>query len=213
MSDENVNGVPSGGALKRVADLLLCLAGTPIILPVGVLLTLLILLDSRGSALYSQERLGFGGKKFKLYKFRTMVANAEAVLPEYLRDNPERASEWSGNRKLKQDPRLTRIGAFLRKTSLDELPQILNVLKGDMSLIGPRPIVEEEKAKYGRSFRSYCRARPGISGLWQVSGRNNTTYHRRVACDRLYVSGWSPALDTWIFLKTIPVAVGGNGAY
>lgn len=202
-----------GRKSKRFADILVCLAGAPFILPLCLLLALLICLDGGGSPFYAQERLGLGGRKFRLFKFRTMVVDADAALRDYLRENPDLAREWRRDWKLKKDPRVTRLGNWLRKSGLDELPQIFNVLKGEMSLVGPRPIVAAEKEKYGRSFSLYCQARPGISGLWQVSGRNDTTYARRVACDRYYVKNWRPSLDLWILLKTFPAALSGRGAY
>lgn len=199
--------------LKRVLDIIICGAAMPLILPLCFLLALLIRLDSNGPAIYRHERIGRNGKPFAIYKFRTMVKNADAALAECLARDPELAREWAENHKLKIDPRLTRTGHFLRKTSLDELPQILNILKGEMTLVGPRPIVSAEKAKYGRYFDEYCESRPGLTGLWQTSGRNNTTYSQRVAFDHYYLNHWSIWLDFWILAKTIPVALSGRGAY
>lgn len=199
--------------LKRVLDILICGTAMPLILPLCFLLALLIRLDSKGPAIYRHERIGRNGKPFAIYKFRTMVKNADAALAECLARDPELAREWAENHKLKNDPRLTRTGHFLRKTSLDELPQILNILKGEMTLVGPRPIVSAEKAKYGRYFDEYCESRPGLTGLWQTSGRNNTTYSQRVAFDHYYLNHWSIWLDFWILAKTIPVALSGRGAY
>lgn len=200
-------------ALKRVFDILICGAALPFIMPLGLLLALLIMVDSKGAAIYRHERIGKNGKPFALYKFRTMVEDADKLLDACLESDPELAAEWQENHKLKNDPRLTRIGDFLRKTSLDELPQIINILKGEMTLVGPRPIVSAETPKYGRHFSEYCESHPGLTGLWQTSGRNNTTYSQRVALDHYYLTHWSIWLDLWILVRTIPVALGGRGAY
>lgn len=199
--------------MKRVLDILICAAAMPVALPLSALLAILIRLGSDGNVIYSQERIGRNGKPFLLYKFRTMTADADVRLERYLAANPELAAEWAASQKLKNDPRLTRIGFFLRKYSLDELPQILNILRGDMTLVGPRPIVANETVKYGRYFEEYCEVRPGLTGLWQTSGRNDTTYSQRVAYDHYYITHWSLGLDLWIMAKTIPVALGGRGAY
>lgn len=198
---------------KRMMDIFICSLSLPVVLPVSMLLAGLIRLDSKGAPLYRQERVGKDGKPFQIYKFRSMYANADAILEEMLNNDAELASEWRQNRKLKNDPRLTRIGHFLRKTSLDELPQIWNILKGEMTLVGPRPIVEFEKEKYGKYYEEYCQVKPGLTGLWQTSGRNDTTYSQRVAHDHYYINNWSPQLDLWIMAKTIPVALSGRGAY
>lgn len=199
--------------LKRVLDVAICSLAMPAILPLGAILALFIRLDSSGKAIYKQERIGKDGKPFLIYKFRTMSADADAVLQKYLAQDPELAAEWAATQKLKNDPRLTRAGHFLRKWSLDELPQILNILKGEMTLVGPRPIVASEKTKYGRYFEEYCEVKPGLTGLWQTSGRNDTTYSQRVAYDHYYINHWSLGLDLWILAKTIPVALSGRGAY
>lgn len=199
--------------IKRFLDYFICLSAMPLILPLGLILAALVRMDSEGSPIYRQERIGKDGKPFMIYKFRTMVDNADALLAKYLRENPDLAEEWKKSQKLKKDPRLTRAGHFLRKTSLDELPQVLNILQGDMTLVGPRPIVENEKAKYGRFLEEYCEVRPGLTGLWQTSGRNNTTYSQRVAYDHYYINHWTIWLDLWILGKTVPVALSGRGAY
>jgi lipopolysaccharide/colanic/teichoic acid biosynthesis glycosyltransferase len=142
-----------------------------------------------------------------------MVTNADAVLQEYLRNNGEAAAEWQRDHKLKNDPRVIRIGKLLRRLSLDELPQLWNVLKGQMSLVGPRPIVESEIARYGRRYEFYARVRPGITGLWQVSGRNNTTYEERVSFDEYYVRNWSCWLDAYVLVCTIKAVLKADGAY
>lgn len=199
--------------LKRALDLSLCLPVVLLCALPGLLLALLIRLDSPGPVLYRQRRLGKGGKPFHVFKFRTMRQDADAVLARYLEANPELREEWEKDRKLRHDPRITRVGRFLRKSSLDELPQLLNVLRGEMSLVGPRPIVENEISKYGEVYADYCRVRPGITGLWQVSGRNNTTYEERVSLDRYYVTNWCIWMDLWILARTFPVVLTGYGAY
>ena len=199
--------------LKRALDLVLCLPVVLLCAVPGLLLGLLIRLDSRGPVLYRQRRLGKDGKAFDVFKFRTMRQDADEVLARYLEENPDLREEWEKDRKLKHDPRITRVGRFLRKSSLDELPQLLNVVRGEMSLVGPRPIVEDEIAKYGEVYADYCRVRPGITGLWQVSGRNNTTYEERVSLDRYYVTNWCIWMDLWILARTFPVVLTGYGAY
>ncbi|WP_297261415.1 undecaprenyl-phosphate galactose phosphotransferase WbaP [uncultured Desulfovibrio sp.] len=199
--------------LKRLLDLGICLPLAVLLLVPGLCIALAIRLDSRGPAIYRQRRLGQGGKEIRICKFRTMIVNADAALARYLDERPELRAEWERDHKLKHDPRVTRVGAFLRKTSLDELPQLINVLLGDMSLVGPRPIVEGERKKYGLVYENYCRVRPGVTGLWQVSGRNNTSYEERVALDNYYVTNWSVWMDLWILGKTPFVVVTGYGAY
>lgn len=200
-------------AIKRGIDLLFCLLLLPFLLPLGLVLALLIRLDSPGPALYRQKRIGRDGRPLNVCKFRTMVADADAKLKEWLAGDPALKEEWERDHKLRHDPRVTRMGRFLRKTSLDELPQLLNVVMGDMSLVGPRPIVAGEVKKYGAVFDEYCRVRPGITGLWQISGRNNTTYAERVSFDHYYINNWSVWMDIWILTRTIPVVLTGYGAY
>lgn len=199
--------------MKRVLDMIICSAALPVVLPLSCVLALLIRLGSPGNIIYSQERIGRNGKPFTLYKFRTMTADADERLRRYLAENPALEAEWRASQKLKNDPRLTGMGCFLRKYSLDELPQIINIFLGDMTLVGPRPIVASETVKYGRYFEEYCEVRPGLTGLWQTSGRNDTTYSQRVAYDHYYINHWSLGLDMWIMAKTIPVAISGRGAY
>ena len=199
--------------LKRMLDLSLVALSACLVLPLWIIIALAIMLDSPGAPVFFQERVGRNGTSFRICKFRTMVQNADALLHKALTENSTLRREWGHDHKLKQDPRITRIGAFLRKTSLDELPQLWNVLKGDMSLVGPRPIVSEEIAKYGQVFQDYLRVRPGLTGLWQVSGRNNLAYEERVRLDQYYVSNWSVWFDIWILAQTIPVVLCGRGAY
>lgn len=199
--------------LKRVLDLTLTLVGGLCALPLGLVITLAIKLDSRGPVLYTQERIGYGGHCFRVYKFRSMVRNADARLKECLDANPDLRREWDATQKLKDDPRSTHIGKLLRKTSLDELPQLLNVLRGQMSLVGPRPIVAAEIPRYGDVWDLYQRVRPGISGQWQVSGRSETSYAQRIAMDAYYIRNWSIWLDIYILARTFSVVFKRRGAY
>lgn len=200
-------------ALKRGMDFVLSLLGGIVILPFLVLIALAIKVESRGPVFFRQSRIGRDGQTIHILKFRTMVRNAEEVLQQYLETNPELREEWKADQKLRNDPRITRVGAWLRRTSLDELPQLWNVLKGEMSLVGPRPIVENEIIRYGSAFASYKRVRPGMTGLWQVSGRNDLSYKQRVHLDRFYICNWSTWLDLLILAKTLPVVLGRKGAY
>jgi Undecaprenyl-phosphate galactose phosphotransferase WbaP len=199
--------------IARVLDITLILLAAPYILLVSVILVLLIKLDSPGPVFFRQIRIGRCGRKFPVYKFRTMVQNADQVLQDYLDKSPELKLEWLTTHKLKQDPRVTRLGGLLRAWSLDELPQLWNIIIGDMSLVGPRPIVDAEVEKYGKCYELYIQVRPGLTGLWQVSGRNNTTYERRVELDEYYVRNRSLKLDLQILLKTVLVVLKKDGAY
>lgn len=199
--------------MKRFLDITVCLALSPLLAIALLVLGLLIKLDSKGPVFFSQKRLGKDGKLFDCLKFRTMINNADAVLEQYLADNPDQAREFDRFYKLKDDPRITRVGKWLRAWSLDELPQVINVLKGEMSLVGPRPIRTGEIHYYGDDYEEYCRVCPGISGLWQVSGRNDLNYPARVALDRYYVTNWSFWLDFYILYKTLPVVLLRSGAY
>jgi Undecaprenyl-phosphate galactose phosphotransferase WbaP len=199
--------------MARVLDISMILLAAPYILLAFLVIMILIKLDSKGPVFYRQSRIGRHGRKFHVYKFRTMVQNADQILQTYLDDSPELRAEWLATHKLKQDPRVTRVGAVLRKLSLDELPQLWNIWIGDMSVIGPRPIVDDEVEKYGNCFQLYIQVRPGLTGLWQVSGRNDTTYERRVELDEYYILNRSLSLDLQIIWKTIFVVVGRKGAY
>jgi Undecaprenyl-phosphate galactose phosphotransferase WbaP len=203
----------SAGLIKRSLDLILGFFALSLVAPLFLAIIAAIKLTSRGPVFYRQSRYGRKGQPFKALKFRTMVPNADSVLSDHLAAHPECLLEWQRNHKLKNDPRVTRVGRWLRQFSLDELPQLLNVLSGHMSLVGPRPIVHAEIPKYGRGYSLYMRVRPGITGLWQVSGRNNTTYEQRVALDEYYVHNWSVWLDAHILIKTITVVVTAEGAY
>jgi len=199
--------------LKRSLDLLLCCCGGIVILPLVGFIALLIRCESRGPVFFGHERIGRGGRLFPAWKFRSMVRDAPRILEEHLTAHPELRAEWELNHKLRDDPRVTRVGRWLRKTSLDELPQVWNVLKGEMSLIGPRPIVQAEVERYADMFELYLLVRPGISGLWQISGRNDVTYGERVTLDSYYVRNWSVWLDVFILAKTVRVVLLGKGAY
>jgi Undecaprenyl-phosphate galactose phosphotransferase WbaP len=177
------------------------------------LIALLIKASSRGPVFYKQERVGLHGRRFYAWKFRTMVLDADEVLEAYLEARPALRAEWDSQHKLKNDPRITRVGRWLRYTSLDELPQIWNVLCNEMSLVGPRPIVSAEIAKYQHHFELYTKVLPGVTGLWQVSGRNDTTYPERVALDAFYVRNWSCWLDLYILARTVGVVLRREGAY
>jgi Undecaprenyl-phosphate galactose phosphotransferase WbaP len=199
--------------LKRAIDYLITLILLPLIMPLFIFIALLVKITSKGPIIFSHERVGKGGKIFKCYKFRTMYIDAEEKLKQILETNPEVKVEWETKYKLTNDPRVTPIGKFLRKTSLDELPQIFNVLKGEMSLIGPRPVTKEELDKYYKEKAElYCLIPPGITGLWQVSGRSNLTYEERVNLDCWYIRNWSLWLDLVILLKTVKVVLKGEGA-
>jgi Undecaprenyl-phosphate galactose phosphotransferase WbaP len=205
---------PLNYILKRTTDYLISLFLLPFIMPLFLLIAIFIKLTSRGPVIFSQERIGKNGKAFRCYKFRTMYVDAEKRLEALLENNPEAKAEWQKYWKLKNDPRVTPLGRFLRKTSLDELPQIFNVLKGEMSLIGPRPVVKEELQRYYRDNAGlYCLVPPGITGLWQVSGRSNTSYDERVSLDCWYVRNWNLWLDIVILFKTVKVVLKKEGAY
>ena len=200
-------------ALKRVFDLVASLCGMVFVIPLGLLLCLLIYIDSPGPVLFAHRRIGRGGREFPCYKFRSMVPNAQAVLADYLYTHPAARAEWERDFKLKDDPRITRVGAFLRKTSLDELPQLINVFKGEMSLVGPRPIIQAEVPKYGQYIHDFYLVPPGITGMWQVNGRSDTTYEERVEMDSWYVRNWSVWIDMVYLLKTVKVVLLRKGAY
>lgn len=205
--------IPRNRLVKRVFDLVVATLGTLAISPILLFIALLICIDSQGPALYTQERIGMGGRHFHVWKFRTMVRDADAVLQRDLETNPELMAEWVANHKLNRDPRVTRIGRFLRKSSLDELPQLINVFRGDMSLVGPRPIVDAEVGRYRDQFDLYALVRPGMTGYWQISGRSETSYDRRVELDGFYTRNWSIWFDFVILFATIRVVVRGRGAF
>lgn len=200
-------------AIKRLMDLSLIILSAPAWIIAFAVIALLIRVNSRGPVIYRQRRIGKNGKPFMILKFRTMVDNADQVLEDYLKKHTEFKEEWGKNQKIKNDPRITSIGRFLRRFSLDELPQIFNVINGEMSLVGPRPIVEEEIDFYKDHFHLYKRVKPGMAGLWQISGRNDTTYEQRVELDEYYVRNWSVWIDIYILAAVIRVVLSGKGAY
>jgi Undecaprenyl-phosphate galactose phosphotransferase WbaP len=204
---------PEVRVLKRALDIVAVTGGLLLFGWLFAGLALAVKLTSPGPVFYGQKRIGRGGHEFMAWKFRSMVKDADAQLKTYLEVHPELREEWERDHKLKDDPRVTWIGRLLRRTSLDELPQLWNILRGDMSLVGPRPIVQDEVAKYGERFALFCKVRPGLSGLWQVSGRNDTTYAERVALDCYYVRNWSVWLDLVILARTVRVVLLGKGAY
>jgi lipopolysaccharide/colanic/teichoic acid biosynthesis glycosyltransferase len=197
---------------KRAFDVVGAIAIAAVFSPV-VLVIFASLMVTGGSPVFGHQRIGKNGKRFICYKFRTMVPDAEEALDRLIRQDSELRAEWVQHHKLKVDPRVTRLGAILRRTSLDELPQLWNVIRGDMSLVGPRPIVEEEIFRYGRAFRHYLALRPGITGLWQVTGRNDVDYVRRVALDRMYAMRSCAGLDVRILFRTLLVVIERRGAY
>ena len=197
---------------KRLLDFALAAVAFVCLSPFFIVLPLLIKLTSRGPVFYRQERLGLDGRTIRVWKFRSMYADADERLKKLLASDPAIAAEWDANFKLARDPRVTPFGRFLRKTSLDELPQLFNVFAGDMALIGPRPIVADEVAYYGDAYRVFSSVRPGVTGLWQVSGRSNTDYARRVALDTYYVLNWSLWMDVWILVRTVYAVLLMRGA-
>lgn len=198
--------------IKRAVDVIgaltLGILFSPLMISVSIMLYW-----SGGGVTYRHKRVGVGGKVFDCLKFRTMIPDAERTLHELLANNEHLKAEWLRGHKLRNDPRVTALGRFLRRTSLDELPQLWNVLRGEMSLVGPRPVVREELLRYGRSSLAYVAVRPGITGLWQTMGRNDTDYRRRVAMDVYYVRNQTLLLDVYILAKTVRVVLAGNGAY
>jgi len=199
--------------IKRFMDVGIVILGTIIFSPLILCLTFLVKISSPGPILYSQERIGQGGKCFKAYKFRSMIIDADIKLKQLLAKDSNAKEEWDKYQKLKNDPRITAIGKFLRKTSLDEIPQFINIIRGEMSLVGPRPIVSDEIIKYGEDFQRIFSVKPGLTGLWQVSGRSDTNYADRVSFDTYYLQSWSVWLDLWIIYKTMGVIIKGKGAY
>lgn len=194
---------PVGGRAKRLMDLIVATLALVLATPLMLCVAFLVRTTAGAPAIFSHTRIGFNGKPFACYKFRTMTANAEQVLCDYIASNPEAAKEWEENRKFRNDPRVTFLGRMLRKSSLDELPQLFNILRGDMSCVGPRPIVAEELQRYGTCADDYLQARPGLTGLWQVMGRNAIDYAGRVSIDSRYVRNWSLWTDIVILCRTV----------
>lgn len=197
----------------RVLDLVVGSIMLAFFFPLLLLTAILVKATSEGPALYRHRRVGYGGREFYCFKFRTMTVDADARLARLLEHDPIARTEWLFDHKLRHDPRITALGKFLRRSSIDELPQLLNVLQGTMSLVGPRPIVSAEIPRYGRRFAHYIALRPGITGLWQVSGRNNTTYRRRVALDVVYARRRSLKLYGRIMMMTVPAVLLQRGSF
>ena len=204
---------PIGLTSKRIVDIVLALSGIVLLAPLLIISFVATWTSSPGPIIFRHKRVGFNGKTFDCFKFRTMVADAPERLREVLEANPAAAAEWAQCQKLRNDPRVTPIGAMLRKSSLDELPQLFNVLIDDMSIVGPRPVTKEELSRYGASVRVYTACRPGITGLWQVGGRSSASYETRISCDAHYARMWSLSLDSKIILITIPSVLFTKNAY
>lgn len=202
------NDLATGGIVKRAIDIAVASAAIIVASPIMLIAALAIYATMGRPIIFSHERVGFNGSTFRCYKFRSMVSDAQERLSEYLASNPEAKRMWMEEQKLKDDPRVTSLGRLLRRSSIDELPQLFNVLKGDMSCIGPRPVTEGELThRYGSRARYYKKVRPGITGLWQVSGRSNLSYKQRMTLDCAYVRRWSLLLDIYILLKTVPAVL------
>ncbi|WP_039925036.1 sugar transferase, partial [Treponema sp. JC4] len=199
--------------LKRLLDLFIILCLSPIWVPVFALCALLTKITSKGPVFYGHKRVGRNGKTIKCWKFRSMVVNSQEILEKLLAENEEMRLQWEKDRKLENDPRITKFGKILRKTSMDELPQLINILLGEMSLVGPRPVTEPELEKYG-DYKDYVLSvKPGLSGMWQISGRSDTGYEERISYDTYYIQNWSIWLDIWILIKSVWVVLLGKGAY
>lgn len=198
-------------SLKRVVDVVISVLALLFFSPLMLVVAMLLSID--GGVLYRQKRVGRDGNLIKIFKFRTMVVNNESILNDYFEKYPEEKLWWERERKLRDDPRVTSLGRVLRALSVDELPQLVSVLLGDMAIVGPRPVVPEELNNYRRSKGRYLSVKPGITGLWQVSGRNDVSYTRRVALDRWYVANRTFCLDCLIMLRTVKVVLKSNGAY
>ena len=199
--------------LKRILDIGLIVAFLPLILPVFLILAILVKCTSKGPIFYGHKRIGKNGKVIKCWKFRSMCIDAEERLQKLLDENPEMREQWERERKFENDPRVTKFGKLLRKTSLDELPQLINILTGEMSFVGPRPVTKDELEKYGKYEDYVLSVLPGLSGMWQTSGRSDTSYEDRIMYDTYYIQNWSIWLDLWILIKTVWVVLKGKGAY
>lgn len=195
--------------VKRIIDIIIGAIGLIICLPIFAIIAIIIKIDSKGPVFFKHKRIGKHGKKIEIYKFRTMIDNAEEEIKNF---TEEQKKEFAENFKLENDPRVTRVGKILRKTSLDELPQIINILKGEMSIIGPRPIVESELEKYGNNQRKFLSVAPGLTGYWAANGRSDVSYEERMALELYYVENRSLILDLKIFFKTIGSVLKGRGA-
>ena len=212
-SDDTDLSFPIGGIAKRSFDVSSALLAILILSPIFLMIMAMVKFSDRGPAFYGHRRVGHNGRMFHCLKFRTMVMDGDEVLRQYLAANPEAAEEWKATRKLKNDPRVTAIGNVLRKLSLDELPQLINIIRGEMSVVGPRPVVDEELNYYESAASYYLSTRPGLTGLWQISGRNDVSYKERVDFDTQYVRNWSMMQDVSIIVKTIPAVCMSRGSY
>ena len=206
------SGTKRGLGTKRTFDVMVATAMLLFALPAMFFIAVIMFSTDRGPILFSHERIGQNGKRFRCLKFRSMVVDSQEALRRHLEMFPQARAEWEATQKLRDDPRITPLGRFLRVTSLDELPQLINVIKGDMSLVGPRPIVQDEVVRYADQIEHYAAVRPGITGLWQVSGRSDVDYEQRVQLDTLYVREWSFIGDLVIMLKTVKVVVLRTGS-
>jgi exopolysaccharide production protein ExoY len=209
---EAARDAPFGGAPKRALDLAIAAPALILLSPLMLLIALAIKVQDGGPVFFGQPRVGRDGRLFWCLKFRSMVERAEDQIRSLLLEDPNAAREWREKQKLAKDPRVTPLGRLLRVTSADELPQLVNVLLGDMSIVGPRPILPEQIDDYGAAFARYCTARPGITGLWQVSGRNETTFHRRSEFDETYLRAWNLLADVVLLARTVSVVLRGRGA-
>ena len=211
--EEDVNNITDTKknykVIKRALDIIISFVGLVILFPFLVVIAIAIKIDSKGPVLFRHKRIGKGGKTIYIYKYRTMLPNAEDMINEF---NDEQLKEFKENYKLKKDPRITRVGRFLRKTSIDELPQLLNILKGELSLVGPRPVVQEELERYGKNADKFLSVMPGLTGYWQANGRSLTTYEQRMKMELYYVENCTLLLDIKIFFKTIFIVFKKEGA-
>ena len=204
---------PVGGPAKRALDVAIAGIALLMLAPLMLMVAVLIRLFEGGPVLFSHPRIGFGGRAFHCFKFRTMYVHGDGVFADYLSSDSVAATEWATSRKLKADPRVSRLGRLLRETSIDELPQLFNVIRGDMSCVGPRPITVEEIFQHGCKIDLYFRTRPGLTGAWQVGGRNDTTYDERVVLDSNDVLNWSIPNDVNILARTLPAVISRRGSY
>jgi Undecaprenyl-phosphate galactose phosphotransferase WbaP len=202
-----------GGKLKRLFDIILSSSILVILSPLFIIVAVLVKLADPGPIMFCHTRVGYGGRKFQCLKFRSMVADADRLLRNRLESDPKARREWDRTQKLTNDPRITPIGKFLRQSSLDELPQLINVMRGEMSLVGPRPVAPSETKRYGDKLPLYLKARPGLTGIWQVSGRSNCVYNQRIEMDADYVTNWCFSRDVAILLRTPGAVFARRGSY
>ncbi|MDR6758022.1 exopolysaccharide production protein ExoY [Mycoplana sp. BE70] len=213
LSTGTAGAPPLGGITKRGFDILAASMALVFLSPIFLLISLLVKMSDGGAVFYGHRRVGHNGRSFRCLKFRTMRVDGDRILQQHLKANPDAYEEWRTTRKLKDDPRVTVVGTVLRKLSLDELPQLFNILRGEMSIVGPRPVVEDELELYEAAAAYYLQTRPGLTGLWQVSGRNDVSYAARIAFDSQYVRTWSLTNDVIIVARTIPAVCLSRGSY